>query len=176
MTQFVGIDASWTGLAVLANAQNSSQFELFETNPQDFACLEARLDYLGAAVLDAVEGYGPTTPIAIEGYSFNSKGSSGVQMGILGGHIRWLLWSAGYAVVSVPPATLKKFVTGSGTSAKAVMLKEVWRRWRFDTDNDNVADAFGLSKVAEAYVTEGQSKAVAKLLQSLQVTYGRIRA
>lgn len=53
--------------------------------------------------------------------------------------------------------TLKKFVTGKGTGPKSVIIKGVYKKWEFDTDNDNLADAYGLARLASA-VTCGTSE------------------
>lgn len=52
----------------------------------------------------------------------------------------------------VNPQTLKKFATGSGASSvkKAHILKTVYTRWGFDTEDDNIADAFVISEIGLA--------------------------
>lgn len=58
----------------------------------------------------------------------------------------------------VGTSQVKKFSTGSGGSAKrpvtkAVIIKEVFRKWGVDVDNDNLADAYVLARVASALDT-----------------------
>lgn len=43
--------------------------------------------------------------------------------------------------VTPTPSTLKKFCTGKGNAPKDVMVKEVYRRWGYNTDSNDVADA-----------------------------------
>ena len=50
-----------------------------------------------------------------------------------------------------PPKILKMFVTGNGNSGKDLMIREVFKRWNFDTNNNDVADAFGLAKMAYSF-------------------------
>lgn len=45
---------------------------------------------------------------------------------------------------------LKMFVTGKGNCKKELVLKEVYKRWRFDTDDNNEADAFVMWKILGA--------------------------
>ena len=73
----------------------------------------------------------------------------GVSLGENGGVIRFLLISKypKAKFLEVPPTTLKKFVTGSGKGEKSLMLKEVYKTYNFDTNNDNIADAFALCKL-----------------------------
>lgn len=54
------------------------------------------------------------------------------------------------APVLVAGNTLKKFVTGRGVGKKQLMVKYVYTKWGFDTDNDNLADAYGLARLAAA--------------------------
>lgn len=61
------------------------------------------------------------------------------------------------APVLVAGTTLKKFATGKGSGPKAVMLKHVFTKWGYDTDNDNLADAYALARLAAA-VTSGSSE------------------
>ena len=48
----------------------------------------------------------------------------------------------------ISPTTLKKFVTGKGNSGKDIMLLEVYKRWNVSFSNNNLADAYGLARMA----------------------------
>lgn len=51
--------------------------------------------------------------------------------------------------------TLKKFVTGNGAArGKGVMVKYVYKKWGYDTDDDNLADAYGLARLAAAITSD----------------------
>ena len=45
------------------------------------------------------------------------------------------------------PSQLKKFVTGKGNVEKSVVMKEVYKRFGIDTDDDNTADAVVLGHI-----------------------------
>ena len=45
------------------------------------------------------------------------------------------------------PQELKKFVAGKAGVSKDVILKEVFKRWGFDTNVNDVADAYGLGRL-----------------------------
>lgn len=55
----------------------------------------------------------------------------------------------------VAPTSLKKFVTGKGTGVKKEqMLLATYRKWCAEFADNNLADAFGLAKIAEALSSE----------------------
>lgn len=94
--------------------------------------------------------------VAIEGFSFASKGRSLFDIGYLGWRIKedlrgmemngtikyWL---------DVPPTVVKKFATGKGNAPKELILQQVYKRWDEEFSDNNQADAFVLAKIAEAY-------------------------
>ena len=76
--------------------------------------------------------------------------------------------------MEVAPTSLKKFVTGKGNAKKDLMLLSVYKRWGFDTTNDNKADAYGLAQFGRALlgfdtgVPQVNLTAVEKILASDQ--------
>jgi len=86
----------------------------------------------------------------IEGYAFGAKGSSGISLGELGGVTRVALYDLNVPFIEIPPTQLKRFVTGSGIAQKQVMLKEVYKRFGADINDDNVCDAFSLVQLGRA--------------------------
>lgn len=96
--------------------------------------------------------------VAIEGFSFGSKGKSvSTQYGI-GYALRFALNNAGLTVLEVAPTQVKKFATGKGTAAKDAMVLPIYRHWGFEHDSDNVRDAFVLAQIALSKLT-GTTKA-----------------
>lgn len=47
-------------------------------------------------------------------------------------------------LIEVPPATLKKYVTGKGNAKKPDMRMAIYKRFDVDIEDDNEADAFAL--------------------------------
>jgi len=84
--------------------------------------------------------------IGIEGYSFGSNGMAVFNIGELGGVLRLLFYDRLIKYIVVPPTTVKKFLTGKGNSKKDLMLKEVYKRYDFNEDNDNIADAYVIGR------------------------------
>jgi len=95
----------------------------------------------------------PHKSIAImEAYSFNLASSTLSQLSELGGTIKTLLYESRVPYLTLAPATLKKFVLGSGRGqmqGKEHMLVEVLDRWGIKFSDHNVCDAFCLAKFLE---------------------------
>lgn len=82
--------------------------------------------------------------ICIEGYGF-ARTSNIEPLFCIGTLLRYKMYEATLQYKNIPPTSLKKFVTGKGNSAKDVMMKELYKRWKIDTNNNNEADAHGLA-------------------------------
>lgn len=46
----------------------------------------------------------------------------------------------------VTPGEVKKFVTGKGNAKKELIIKEVYKRYGFDTDINDIADAYAIAR------------------------------
>jgi Holliday junction resolvasome RuvABC endonuclease subunit len=97
--------------------------------------------------------------VLIEGYAFGAKGSAGISLGELGGVIRIAMFDNAVPYIEIPPTQLKKFITGKGGAVKDIVLKEVFKRYGFDTDDNNVADAYSLMQLGRA-ITNTQEGAL----------------
>ena len=91
--------------------------------------------------------------VAIEGYSFASRSGQAFSLGEVGGIIRTKVIEKfpTFVFLEVQPTQLKKFVTGSGRGEKDIILKEVFKNFGFDTNDNNVADAYGLAFIADTW-------------------------
>jgi Holliday junction resolvasome RuvABC endonuclease subunit len=87
--------------------------------------------------------------VVIEGYSYGSKVALPLQGEVTASIVLATedLKTVPLLIV-VPPTSVKKFITGKGSGKKELVLKEVYRRFGFDTDNNNIADAFVLCLIA----------------------------
>ncbi len=106
----------------------------------------------------------------IEGYAFGSaRGSSQMHsLGELGGIVRMALWEQNIPIVEVPPATLKKWTTDKGNAPKDAMLAAAIRKFGFEGEDNNEADAFLLAAIGRQVFDHGempiyQRTALAKL-------------
>lgn len=86
--------------------------------------------------------------VAIEGFSFGSKGQGvSTQYGV-GFALRFVLNNSGLTVLEATPSQVKKFATGKGNTKKDAMVLPIYRHWGFEHDSDNVRDAFVLAQIA----------------------------
>lgn len=145
MRTFFGVDQSLrgTGLVVLNEAGDILLQRLVQ--PAPLRGVE-RLAFIRSALQSALTTYNPWRA-ALEGYSFDSTGRV-FQLGELGGLVQMAFWDAQVPFITVPPASLKKFVTGSGKAEKAQMLKATLDKWHIDfQDEDDLCDAHGLAQI-----------------------------
>jgi crossover junction endodeoxyribonuclease RuvC len=163
MTRYVGIDpSSKTGLVIIDKQGNI-------INTQDVTTKEKedpqRFSDIAEKIIDELE---PNDLIAIEGFSYGSKGKGvSFQYG-LGWIIRHLLLERGYRYTEVPPTSVKKFATGKGNTKKDEMVLPIYKKWGFEHASDNVRDAFVLAQMVKGIydssnLTEYQKEALKKV-------------
>lgn len=99
-----------------------------------------------------------------------THGMGAGKTGMAQGVVRLALHAAHVPYVSVPPATLKKYATGSGNAGKADMRMALYQRAGLDLRDDNQVDAYwlmalGYQLLAQPLITvpAAQVKALAKL-------------
>jgi crossover junction endodeoxyribonuclease RuvC len=144
---FIGIDPSLTGTGLVAlNEKNEVQYKgVFHTKERGIE----RLIQINKYVQNKLSKYIPEN-ICIEGYSFGSRGRATFSIGELGGVLRIGFYENDYEYYEIAPTSLKKFVTGKGNCGKDLILREVYKRWGFETDCSDIADAYGLARIASA--------------------------
>ena len=146
--RIAGVDLSFAGTGVVVLNEDGEMVDkkCIVTSPKDGdvidRCCDIRLRLMG--FLQVYKPY--LDSVIIEGPSFNSKGRSGVDIGMLHGVIRAFLRHTGIPCHVVPPATLKKFVTGRGNAPKEVMMLKIFKRWGVEFENNNLADAYALAR------------------------------
>lgn len=104
----------------------------------------ARLIMLRSSIAAAVEAQQPDL-VLIEAPSLGQgrQGGTHDRSGLWWLVVSFLL-SLGVEVIEVPPATLKKYVTGKGNAQKPDIRMELFKRFDIDLRDDNEADAFAL--------------------------------
>lgn len=172
---YIGIDPSLTGTG-LVSYQTAYEIPIVKTftvgNKNATKSMDARLrrydKLLGEILVWLPAG---SSGIAIEGYSFGSKGNTLTGLAEFGGILRFhLIVDQGLRVVEVPPATLKLFACGKGTADKGTVKLAVWKRWKVEFDNDNETDAYVLARIAACHFgdekpdNDAQRRALAKLV------------
>lgn len=146
--KILGLDPSLTSFGVcrlmLENGK-PEEFE-YETEVWKSGLLGVdRLEWFRRSLKDEIRDVA-LSMIVIEGYAYGvSRGNSAISMGELGGVLRVEMRSQGWTPVVVPPAKLKKFVTGKGNSGKDVMMKEAYKRFGIEAKTSDEVDATGLA-------------------------------
>ena len=85
--------------------------------------------------------------IAVEGFSYGSRGRGiGFQFG-LGYALRIELYKRSIPFLIVTPSQVKKYATGKGNASKDNMILPIYRNWGFEHDSDNVRDAYVLARI-----------------------------
>lgn len=123
------------------------EFGHLKTKGRGLERIEQVVDYVEELVTPE------TTLVVIEGYSYGSGGgkrrtSSLVDLGELGGIIRWTLWISGHTWVEIAPSSRAMYATGNGGAGKAQVLADAIRRLHYDGHVDDEADALWLLQMA----------------------------
>lgn len=110
-----------------------------------------RMQYLREALKHTLEPYAKADGTAMEGQSYGSSGQLD-QLGRIGGIVEVLLADLyGAPPLVVPPAVLKKFVTGNGQANKNLMMRATKVYWDVEVTQDDMCDAHGLARLAAEY-------------------------
>lgn len=149
MAIFVGIDQALNKIGVCVLLGGASvNLHLIRT-PRNLRGTE-RLTFLRDQLQAQLGPYqGQITHAALEAQSLGSLGDID-QLGQINGIVQVVLADLGVAhPLLVPPATLKKFVTGHGNASKSRMMQASIKYWGITIDQDDLCDAHGLARVAE---------------------------
>lgn len=146
MDKVIGIDPGYTCFAIVCNCS--------PTGVHTFKFSKTPLVEIALTLRKQIESCTPDLAV-IEGYSYASPYQL-PKSGELAGVLKLVLEQQGIRYIVVPPTTLKKFATGSGRATKDIVVKEVFKRWKFDTNSHDLADAFVLYKIGEAILGNGQ--------------------
>jgi Holliday junction resolvasome RuvABC endonuclease subunit len=147
----LGIDASYAGLAIVSLTRDDVAWSVCGSWTKSKG--PVRLAEIEDWLISVLGAWPMIEHVVMENYSPGSKFGR-EKAGELGGLVKKTLYQripgeAGFPTL-MAPSSLKLFVTGSGKSDKDQITKEVLRKWGFDAPNNDVADAYGLAKVAQA--------------------------
>ena len=153
MNLYCGIDPSFsnTGIVIINDEYEIISQHLISTKKQDREYdTEQRMIYIKSSINEIMNEHKNNLQYtAIEGISFGSKGEGADQLAALNYYIRIFLLQNKIVYFSIPPTSLKKFVTGSGQCKKNLMLKEVYKKWGVDFSDDNLCDSYSLARMAQ---------------------------
>lgn len=154
---FVGLDPSYNEFGIIILDQNAEIIE------KRLLTSDSKLD-ADERIIQLEEGFKfiPTIcglcSIYIEGPSFSSSGQFVLQMGALHYYLRIFLLKENTEFKIIAPGELKKFVTGTGKAKKELILLKTFKKWGIEFDNNNLADAYGLARMALEDFRNEQSK------------------
>ncbi len=142
----IGLDPSLTGfgIAIFENIQldvwDYKRFYEIKSKVKG----DERLYEIECKLRSIYKKYPPLF-VCKEAYAY-ARANQAHQLGELGYAVKRQLYKDSIPYVEIAPPTLKKFITGSGRGDKNLILREVYRKWDFIAESDNVADAYGLGK------------------------------
>ena len=145
MSFVIGIDQSvlHTGICILNEDASVSYLGLIEP---DKLKNRDRLAYIRDE-LNAVLGAAQFAVGVMEGYSYGSMNKK-FLLGEVGSVVKLAFHDHCLRAYEVAPAALKKFVTSKGSASKEDVMVAVEKQWGVVVKDDNLADAYGLARVA----------------------------
>ena len=153
---FVGMDPSYNGFAIVildqdANIIDQKLFGSTKTKEAEDRLIELEQEY------DFIPHIACLHSVCVEAPAYSSRGQFILQMGALHYMIRIMFRRQNVKFKVIAPTTLKKFVTGTGRAKKDLMLLKVYKKWGVEFSDDNLADAYGLARMAlEEYNNENK--------------------
>ena len=166
---FIGVDQvlQQTGVCVLADGRDPF-LTLIDT-----ADLRGptRLCYIRDELQRIIDQAGGVTFGALENGSYNSVGRV-YQLGGVNALVQCVFWDNHIGFANVAPAQLKKFQTRKAGAQKEWMVEaaEEFLGYKID-DDDNLADALGLARIARALHTEEvTNRAEAEVVHKLKTS------
>lgn len=107
--------------------------------------------YVVSQIRKVIEDSNPDL-FVMEEYARQARNSSSlIPLVELGALIKRVVFIKKIPLLVISNSGLKKFAAGTGHCGKAIILKEVLKRWHFDTNDDNEADAFVLALMGFYY-------------------------
>lgn len=140
-----GIDQSLTGTGLIIMRDDGQIICEKLIKPGKLRGVE-RLQFIRKEILTKLFEH-KVDVVAIEDYSFGSKGRSIFDLGELGGVLRVALADNNYKYEEVSPSSLKGFIADNGAAKKPEMRAAVYRKYGIDISEDNICDAFSLARM-----------------------------
>lgn len=161
---FVGIDTALKVSGVCILRDDLAELSLIRTQRLRGA---RRLAYIAQAVADIFASIEGECVGAIEAGSFGSGGRL-YQLGQSQGIAQVEMYKARMDILEVAPTRLKKFFANHGAANKKKMIAQADALLGTKKINDNLADAFALATLAEAYYLKAPStRKQAEVLQEI---------
>lgn len=173
---YLGLDLSLsaTGIAVIDDKFQSifSKEVAIKSISSVITDRYRRYNLIKNGVIPAIKGF-KLKGIAIEGQAFGAKGritDIAESKALIIDEV--LKMYPNVPIIEVAPSQVKKYILGIGRGQKSLMIKEVYKKYNFDTDSDNIADAFVLACVIKGYlkIEECELKYQQDIIKKLRLT------
>lgn len=152
---YIGIDFSILspGISISANDQITTHvFDFSKTGETKTDRWHHVTEYVLHFILRRVEV--SECFIMLEDYASGGKGRTN-DIAECCGILKWKLAASGCSMQDhvrlVSVQHVKQFIADKGSATKEMMIKEVYKRYGFDTDDNNAADAYGIMKICRAF-------------------------
>ncbi|SNS21073.1 crossover junction endodeoxyribonuclease RuvC [Anaerovirgula multivorans] len=159
---FIGIDPSLTGTGLIILNEDGeivlsrcivTKQSKQENHTQDTM---ARVKDIKDCIMSELKGNEYKIYVAVEGFSYGSRGRAVFDIAYMGYRIREELLDTDITFIEPTPSQVKKFATGKGNSPKNVVMLEVYKRWGEEFTDDNLADAYVLAQIVRALKTNAR--------------------
>lgn len=152
MSGVLGLDLSFTGTGwVFLDTGGKDCYGEIKTDAKNFGSLFERVDHIVDIVMGMTEKIDPELVI-MEDYYVGLNKQVTIMIVVLGTVMRYRLLNSGRGYLTVAPTQVKKFLTGNGTAKKDNMLKCIYKKYNFDTNSNNLADACAIAHVGMSYL------------------------
>jgi crossover junction endodeoxyribonuclease RuvC len=163
MAKILGLDISLTATGVVIIEDDTLIFsDTIKTKPGGKKPSDEvkRLQKILDSINKIIDEHSPEL-VVIEGLAFMAKNTTAlVQLAGLNYMIRCELVDRKLKFLIVAPTTLKRFITGKGNAQKDHMMLEVYKQYGHALTDNNVCDAFALSRVGLAMVDPSHRETV----------------
>jgi len=144
----VGIDTSFTGTGFAIKAEKGFIYKTIKTKPEDFVddtdrICSSEMKYFKSIPVD-------TDSVYIEDVFVGHGPSAGasLRLALLAGCVRAGLRDKGIKFTIVQPTMVKKYISGKGNVPKDIIIKEVFKKFGIDTNDNNIADAICMASMS----------------------------
>lgn len=144
---FVGIDPSFNSTGIIILDQNAKLIEEINFSLKKYEEIEEKLINFEKTI-SFIPHMIRLERVYIEGPAYMASGQYILQMGALHYLLRLFLYKHKINYKIIAPGTLKKFVTGKGNAKKDLILLKVYKKWGVEFEVDDLADAYGLARMA----------------------------
>ena len=144
---FVGIDPSFNSTGIIILDQDGKIIEELNFSLKKYTEIEEKLINFEKTI-SFIPSMVRLQSVYIEGPAYMASGQYVLQMGALHYLLRLFLYKYKINYKVIAPGTLKKFVTGKGNAKNDLILLKVYKKWGVEFEVDDLADAYGLARMA----------------------------